>query len=228
MMQKAKLALAVAALITALPLLQGCVPAVVTGATVATMSAYDRRSTGIQTDDESAEWKAGASVPEQYKETAHVNFTAYNRRLLITGEVPTDDAKRIIGDQAARVAGIREVINETVVGPATSMSVRSNDSYLTSKVKARLVDAKEVSAFNIKVVTENGTTYLLGIVTEREAAVAATVASRTEGVRKVVKVFEVVSDTEAKRLDTLPNPARSDAPPPPPKPPAQPAPVENR
>jgi BON domain len=108
------------------------------------------------------------------------------------------------------------------------MSVRSNDSYLTSKVKARLVDAKEVSAFNIKVVTENGTTYLLGIVTEREAAVAATVASRTEGVRKVVKVFEVVSDAEAKRLDTLPNPARSDAPPPPPKPPAQPAPVENR
>lgn len=226
-MKKTGPILAVAALITALPVLQGCVPAVVTGATVATMSAYDRRSTGIQTDDESSEWKAAASVPEQYKEVAHVNFTAFNRRILITGEVPSEEARNIIGEQAARVAGVREVINEVVVGPVTSMSVRSNDSYITSKVKARLVDAKEVSAFNIKVVTENGTTYLMGIVTEREAAVAATVASRTEGVRKVVKVFELVSDAEAKRLDVLPNPARSDAPPPP-KPPAQPAPVENR
>jgi osmotically-inducible protein OsmY len=227
MMHKARLTLAAAALIAALPAMQGCVPAVVTGATVGVMSAYDRRSTGIQADDESTEWKAGAAIPEKYREASHVNFTAFNRRVLVTGEVPSEEAKRAIGAEVARLSGVREVINDLTIGPASSLSVRSNDSYITSKVKARLVDAKEVSAINIKVLTEQGTTYLMGIVSDREARVATSVASRTDGVRKVVNVMEIVSDADIKRLDVVPNPARSDAPPPP-KPAPQPAPVENR
>ena len=143
-MRNLKLALAVTTLVAALPFLAGCVPAVIaTGATVGVMSAQDRRSTGVQADDEGIEWKAAQSVPERYAAASHLNFTSFNQRLLITGEVPSEEAKAAIGEQAARIVGVKEVINDAVVGPASSLSVRSNDSYITSKVKARLVEREE-------------------------------------------------------------------------------------
>ena len=199
-------------LVAALPFLAGCVPAVIaTGATVGVMSAQDRRSTGVQTEDEGIEWKAAQSVPERYAAASHLNFTSFNQRLLITGEVPSEEAKAAIGEQAARIVGVKEVINEATVGPASSLSVRSNDSYITSKVKARLVDEKNLSAIHVKVVTESGVTYLMGIVSDREAKVAVTIARTTEGVRKVVNVMEVWSDAEISRLDTMPPGAASAA-----------------
>ncbi|MGV0951912.1 MAG: BON domain-containing protein [Azonexus sp.] len=220
-MQKAKLTIAAAALITALPLLQGCVPAVIaTGATVGVMSYQDRRPTAIQTEDESIEWKASRSVPEKYSAASHLNFTAFNRRLMITGEVPSEEAKNAIGEQAAKVAGVKDVFNEVTVGPASSLSTRSNDSYITSKVKGRLVDEKYLSAIHIKVVTEAGIAYLMGIVSERESKLAVTIASRTDGVRKVVNLFEVLGDAEIKRLDAPPGATKPAS--------EQPAPVENR
>jgi len=156
-MRNPRLALAVTALVAALPFITGCVPAVIaTGATVGVMSAQDRRSTGVQTDDEGIEWKAAQSVPERYAAASHLNFTSFNQRLLITGEVPSEEARTAIGQQGAQVLGVREVFNETTVGPASSLSVRSNDSYLTSKVKARLVDSNQISANHIKVLTERG------------------------------------------------------------------------
>ena len=223
-MRNPRLAFAAAALIAALPFLAGCVPAVIaTGATVGVMSAQDRRSTGVQADDEGIEWKAAQSVPERYSQASHLNFTSFNQRLLITGEVPSEEAKAAIGEQAARIVGVKEVINETTVGPASSLSVRSNDSYITSKVKARLVDEKNLSATHVKVVTESGVTYLMGIVNDREAKVAVTIARTTEGVRKVVNVMEVRSDAEISRLTTMPTMGTSA-----PAQPAQPAPVESR
>ena len=148
-----------AALIAALPFLAGCVPAVIaTGATVGVMSAQDRRSTGVQADDEGFEWKAAQSVPESYTAASHLNFTSFNQRLLITGEVPSEEAKTAIREQAARIVGVKEVINDAVVGPASSLSVRSNDSYITSKVKDRLVDEKSLSATQDKAATESGVT----------------------------------------------------------------------
>ena len=220
-MQKFKLTLAAAALITALPLLQGCVPAVIgAGAAAGVMTAHDRRSTGAQADDEGLEWKAAQQVPDAYKENAHVNFTAFNRRLLITGEVPSEEARNAIGERVGKLEGVKEVFNETVVGAASSLSTRTNDSYVTSKVKARLVDEKTISANHIKVVTEAGVVYLMGIVTEREGKVAVAVTRTTAGVRKVVNLTEVISDAEAKRLQTLPSAGTA--------PPSQPAPVENR
>jgi osmotically-inducible protein OsmY len=226
-MRNLKLALAVTTLVAALPFLAGCVPAVIaTGATVGVMSAQDRRSTGVQTDDEGIEWKAAQSVPERYAAASHLNFTSFNQRLLITGEVPSEEAKAAIGEQAARIVGVKEVINDAVVGPASSLSVRSNDSYITSKVKARLVDEKNLSANHVKVVTESGVTYLMGIVTDREAKVAVTIARTTEGVRKVVNVMEVRSDAEISRLSTMPTMGTSA--PAQPAQPAQPAPVESR
>jgi len=220
-MQKTKLSLAAATLIIALPMLQGCVPAVIVGgAAVGVMSASARRSTGTQADDETTEWKAANRIPVQFKDGSHVNFTSYNRNLLITGEVYNEDGKQAIGEAVSKIEGVRQVYNELLVGPTTSLTARSNDSFIDSKVKARLVDSNQISANHIKVVTERGTTYLMGMVTEREAKVAVAVARTTDGVRKVVNVLEVLSDDEIRRIDNSALGSRS-------RPPAS-APVENR
>ena len=221
-MKKTGLTLAAVTLLALLPVLQGCVPAaIVGGATVGTMSALDRRPTLVQTDDEAIEWKAAQALPEPFKATSHVNFTSFNRRLLITGEAPSEEAKAAIGEAARKVQGVREVINELGIGPASSLGSRSTDGYITSKVKARLVDAKEVSANQVKVVTERAHVYLMGLLTEQEAKVAVQVARTTTDVRRVINVIEVISPEEAKRLDLL---AKSSEP----KPAPAPAPVENR
>ena len=202
-MQKFKLSLAAMALLSALPLLQGCVPVVLAGGAAAgVMSAHDRRSTGVQTDDETTEWKAAQHVPEKFKAFSHLNFTSYNRRVLITGEVPSEEAKAIIGEQTGKLEGVKEVFNEVNIAGASSLGNRSNDSYITSKLKARLVDSNQLSANHVKVVTENGVAYLMGIVNDREAKVAVAIARTTDGVRKVVNVMEVVTEGDTRRIDT--------------------------
>ena len=219
-MQKAKLTLAAAALITVLPMLQGCVPAIIGGAAVGVMSAHDRRSTGTQADDETTEWKASNHVPDQYKTFSHINFTSYNRRVLITGEVPSDEAKSVIEAETRKLDGVREVYNELGIGPASTLGSRSTDSFIDSKVKARLVDSNQVSANHIKVVTERAVVHLMGIVNAREAKVAVDVARTTAGVRKVVNVLEVIGDDDTRRLDNQVIGARN--------PPPASAPVETR
>lgn len=221
-MHKLKLGLATVALISALPLLQGCVPAVIAGgAAVSVMSALDRRSTGVQADDETTEWKAIEHVPEKFKAFSHLNFTAYNRRVLITGEVPSDEAKSLIGEQVRQLPGVTQIFNEVNIAPASPLGNRSNDSYITSKLKARLVDSNQLSANHIKVVTENGVSYLMGIVNDREAKVAVAIARTTDGVRKVVNVMEVVTESDTRRIDSSSG-GRSRTPPP------QTVPVETR
>lgn len=219
-MQKAKLTLAAAALITLLPMLQGCVPVIVGGAAAGVMSAHDRRSTGTQADDETTEWKASNHVPDQYKTFSHINFTSYNRRVLITGEVPNEEAKTAIEAETRKLDGVREVYNELGIGPASSLGSRSTDSYIDSKVKARLVDSNQISANHIKVVTERAIVHLMGIVNAREAKVAVDVARTTSGVKKVVNVLEVVGDEDTRRLDNQTLGART--------PPPASAPVESR
>jgi osmotically-inducible protein OsmY len=219
-MQKTKLTLAAAALIVALPMLQGCVPMIIGGAAAGVMSAHDRRSSGTQADDETTEWKAGNHVPDQYKTFSHINFTSYNRRVLITGEVPNDEAKSAIEAETRRLDGVREVYNELGIGPASSLGSRSTDSYIDSKVKARLVDSNQISANHIKVVTERAIVHLMGIVNAREAKVAVDVARTTSGVTKVVNVLEIVGDDDTRRLDNQVMGART--------PPPASAPVETR
>ena len=210
---KTRLSISLIALALALPALQGCVPAVIaTGAAVGAMSIHDRRSTGTQTDDETTEWRARNRIPEQYKAQSRVNFTSYNRRLLITGEVPNEEAKSAIEAEARKIEGVRESYNELVVGPISTLAQRSNDSFIDSKVKARLVDSNQVSANHIKVVTERGATYLMGVVNEREAKVAISVARTTAGVRKVVNILEVMADEDIRRLDEQALGARKTAP----------------
>lgn len=181
--------------------LQGCIPLFVGGAGVAVAMTADRRSSGAYVDDESIEWKAGKWINDRLGDKVHVNATAFNRKLLLTGEAFNEESREEAGRIAATVETVREVVNELRVAPTSSLSARANDSYISSKVKARFVDQKDFHIQQVKVVTEAGTTYLMGLVTEREGTAATEIARTTKGVQKVVRVFEYISEEEARRLD---------------------------
>ncbi len=173
-----------------LPAMQGCVPvaAVVGGATVGSIN--DRRTSGTQIDDEGMELRASNRISERYGDRVHVNVISFNRSILLTGEVPNDQAKAEIEKLVSGMPNVRGVTNELVVAGSSALTSRANDSYLTSKVKARFVDTNHFNPFHVKVVTENSTVYLIGIVTEAEAKSATDIARTTGGVRKVVRLFE--------------------------------------
>ena len=182
-------------------LLQGCLPMLAASAGAGAMAAYDRRSLGTQTDDETIEWKASARTSEKFSENTHVNFASFNRKVLITGEVPSAQATADIERIVSGVPQVQGIYNELVVGEVSSFSTRSNDSYLTTRVKSRFIDSGKVNTVFVKVVTENGVVYLLGVVTRQEADAAIQVARTTSGVRKVVTLLEVIPDAEARKLD---------------------------
>lgn len=198
-----RLLLAAALGASLVPSLQGCFPIVATGVAVGVMSAMDRRTVGAQADDEAFEWKAQSLISERIGDKAHVNATSYNRKVLLTGEVPNEEARAQIADITRGITNVAGVYNEVRISPASTLSARGNDSYITSKIKARLVDAKQVSTNHVKVVTEGGVAYLMGIVNDGEAQAAIQTARTTDGVRKVVNLFEVVSQAETRRLDAL-------------------------
>lgn len=181
------------AIVAMLPLTSGCVPVLLAGgATAGYMFAEDRRTSGVYVEDQSLELRASSRIKEKHPGQVHVNVTSFNRVLLLTGEVPSEEAKAAITETAKSIENVRSVQNETQVAGVSSMSARANDSYLTSKVKTRLVGTKDISADHIKVVTENNVVYLMGLVTHREADLASEVARQTAGVLKVVKVFEYI------------------------------------
>ncbi len=189
-MQKLLLALVLAA--TCLPL-TGCFPLVATGVGVGAMMIDDRRSSGAYIEDEVIENKVLIRLSEKLDARAHVNITSFNRVVLLTGEVPDESAKRIAEEVARSQANVRNVVDELVVGPYSAFSARSNDAIVTSKVKARFVDANKFSPNHVKVVTENGVVYLMGLVKPQEAVDAAEIARHTSGVTRVVKVFEYIN-----------------------------------
>jgi osmotically-inducible protein OsmY len=151
--------------------------------------AEDRRTVGTMTEDQGIELRAASRLDDKLR-TSHINVTSYNRLALLTGEVPNaasrEDAERI----ARGVENVRGIFNELQVSGNSSLTVRSNDSYITSKVKARFVDAQKFSAVHVKVVTENSIVYLMGLVRRAEADAATEVARTTGGVQKVVRLFE--------------------------------------
>jgi osmotically-inducible protein OsmY len=184
-------------LIAAAWALQGCVPLVIgAGGAAAYSSLEDRRTTGIQIEDEAIETRASNRVSDRFGSRVHVNVTSYNRVALLTGEVP-DDAARAEAEKIVRaVPNVREVTNDLQVAGISSYPARANDAYLTTKVRGRLFDTKRVSPVHLKVVTEAGAVYLMGVVTEAEAEEAVDIARNTGGVRKVVKVFEYCKATD--------------------------------
>ena len=174
--------------------LSGCVPLVVGAAVGGTaLVATDRRSVGAQTDDEAIELKIANHIGTGYGDRVHVDVTSYNGIVLLTGEVPTPDIVASIGDVARTTAKVRVVHNEIVVAAASPLGSRSNDSYITSKVKTRFVEKNKFSATHVKVVTDRQVVYLMGLVKRDEADNAAQIASTTEGVLRVVKLFEPIS-----------------------------------
>jgi len=184
-------ALGWASLALAAALLGGCAAVVVgAGGAAAYGALEDRRTAGSQLEDESNELRAVNRIAERFPEGVHVNITSFNRAVLLTGEVPDAATRDAIEKIAAGLPNVRNVANELEVAGVASITSRSNDSLITSKVKVRLLDAKRVNPTHVKVVTEAGVVYLMGIVTEQEANDAVEVARTTGGVRKVVKMFE--------------------------------------
>jgi osmotically-inducible protein OsmY len=177
--------------------LGGCVALALGGAAVGTaMVVTDRRTTGVQVEDQSIELKSRTRIREAVADRGHINTTSFNRMVLITGEVASE-ADRVAVEQAiARIENVRSTVNDLAVMEPTSLAQRSADTILTSKVKATFVDAKDLQSQAIKVVTERGTVYLLGRVTEREASRAAELARSISGVQKVVRVFEILTEAE--------------------------------
>lgn len=177
-------------LVFMLPALQGCFPVVAGGAGAGVLVAEDRRTAGAFVEDEGIEFKAMDRVSNKFGDQVHVNVTSYNRNVLLTGEVPAADIKQEAEKIVKGLPNVRNVTNELAVSGLSSMLSRSNDTYLTSKVKARFIDANKFQANHVKVVTENSTVYLLGVVKRKEAEDAVEIARSTSGVQKVVKVFE--------------------------------------
>lgn len=184
--------LTITALGLALLQLQGCVPAVAVGAGAGVMMAADRRSAGMYLEDQEIELRAANRIREAYPGKANVSVTSFNRNILLTGQVPDAAAKQKVAEIARGVNNVRTVYDETVVGPVSSLTSRSNDAYITTKVKTRFLDAKRFQANHVKVVTENGVVYLMGLVLPQEAEDAAQIASTTSGVSKVVRIFEYI------------------------------------
>jgi osmotically-inducible protein OsmY len=183
--------LPVLAILLALPALQGCVGLAVTGAAAGVMMIDDRRTTGVYVEDENIEWKALAVTTDRFK-GSHINTTAYNRKVLLTGEVPTEDVKKAVEDAVKAIPSVREVANELQVSGNSSLTSRGNDSIITSNVKARMVGNGKFSTNHVKVVTEAGTVHLMGLVTQVEGEAAVEIARSTSGVTRVVKVFEYI------------------------------------
>jgi osmotically-inducible protein OsmY len=185
---------------TALTLLQGCVPLIIGGAVVGgTLVATDRRTSGIQLEDEGITLRGANRMRETLLERAHVNINSYNRQVLLTGEVPTEEDKKLAEQAMGRVENVQKIINELAVLGNSSITQRSSDSLVTGRVKASLVDAKDLYANSFKVVTERGIVYLMGRVTAREATRATEIARSTSGVQKVVRIFETITNEELER-----------------------------
>jgi osmotically-inducible protein OsmY len=180
--------------------LQGCVEMAVGTAVVGTLAATDRRTFGAQTEDKAIVFKGETRIPNLVGSAGHVNVASFNRKVLLTGEVRDEAMKAAVEREVAAIEGVQSIVNDLEVAPLSSFSSRSNDSLITGKVKASFVDAKDLYANSIKVVTERGTVYLMGRVTQREGQLAAEVARGIGGVKKVVKVFEYISEDDLRQL----------------------------
>jgi len=199
------LAATLLAIAVASPLLTGCAPLIVGGAMVSgALVATDRRTTGTQLEDEGIEFKANARLRDGLGEKAHLSVNSYNRVALVTGEVASEADRARVDQWVAGVENVQKVLNETVVAAASTVGSRSNDVVLTGKVKAKLIDARDLISNAFQVVVERGTVYLMGRVTEREASRASELARTVSGVNKVVRAFDVISEEELARISPKP------------------------
>lgn len=185
--------------------LSACAPLVVGGAVVGGMVATDRRSSGAQLDDESIELRGANRIRDAMGSRVRVNLTSYNRQVLLTGETPNESDRQRVEQIVAGMDNVRAVVNELVIMDSPNLQQRSADALVTGKVKASMVDSKDVFANAFKVVTERGTVYLMGRVTQREADRATEVTRGVSGVRRVVRILEIISEAELQSLRLQPD-----------------------
>ena len=196
-----RLALTVCAAALLSGALTACVPLLLGGAVGGgTLIATDRRTSGTQLEDEGIELRALSRLRNALGERSHVNLTSYNRQVLLTGEVANAQDKQQIEQTVAGVENVSTIVNELAIMGNSTLTQRSSDALVTGRVKATLVDARDLSANAFKVVTERGTTYLMGRVTQREADRGTEVVRATPGVQKVVRMFEIITEQELARL----------------------------
>jgi osmotically-inducible protein OsmY len=180
--------------------LTACVPLVIGGAAAGgALVATDRRTSGAQLEDEGIELRANSRIRSSVGDQTHVNVTSYNRQALITGEAPNEQQKQLVEQIVKGTDNVSSVVNEMTIGPVSSLSRRSQDAYISGRVKASILDSKDLFLNAFKVFTENGTVYLMGRVTQREADRVTTIARSTSGVSKVIRVFEIVTEDELVR-----------------------------
>lgn len=185
--------------------LSGCAPLLMGGAAVGTaLVVTDRRTSGTQVDDQTIELRSAARLNEALGDRAHINVSAYNRQVLMTGEVATDALRQQAEQIVSRVDNVRSVVNELAVMPSSSLVQRSNDAFISGKVRASFVDASDLQANVFTVVTERGTVYLMGRVSPREADRATSIARQISGVQRVVRVFEVMTPEETRAAGLAP------------------------
>lgn len=183
----------IATILALSPLLQSCLPLIVgAGVGAGVMMADDRRTGATVLEDQTIEVKIKNRIKEKYEDQLHVSITSFNRFVLLTGEAPTEEIKQDLTIVALEVQNVRNVQNEVIVAGKSSLTSRSSDALLTSRIKGRLTQNPDVSANHVKVVTEDGTAFLMGLVTRAEAESAAQTAATTSGAQRVVKVFEYI------------------------------------
>lgn len=185
--------------------LSACAPMIVGGAVMGSFVATDRRTTGTQVEDEGIELRSANRLRDNLGERAHINVTSFNRQVLLTGEAATAKDKALAEQVVSKVENVRAIVNEIGVAGNASLSQRTNDTITTGRVKAGLVDTKDLFANAFKVVTDRGTVYLMGRVTQREATRATDIARSTPGALKVVRVLEIITEEELQ--DLMPKPA---------------------
>ena len=176
--------------------LTACAPLLVGGAVMTGISASDRRTTGSQIEDERIESRGAARLREHLGERVHINITSYNRQVLLTGEVPNEQDKQLAEQVVSRIENVRTITNELGVLGHSTLTQRSSDTLVTGRVKANLIDAKDLNSSAFKVVTERGVVFLFGRVTPREADRATDITRRTSGVQKVVRLFELITEED--------------------------------
>lgn len=196
-----RMAVVALGLVAGAALLPACAPLAVGGAALTgTMVAVDRRSSGTQLDDQAIELRAGNRVSEQMGSRVRVNVTSYNRWVLLTGEVMNARDKELVEGVVRQVGNVQQVYNELDIANSPTFSEKAEDTLLTGKVKAALVENKQVSANAFKVVSERGSVFLMGRVTQKEADIASQVVRTTKGVKRVVRILEIISEEELARI----------------------------
>lgn len=173
-------------------LLQGCAPAVVGGAATGASVAYDRRTTGTVIDDQGIEFKASYALfnNKEIYDQSHINVTSYNGVVLLTGETPSESLKQKVTAEIKKIPKVRRIHNELAIAAPSALPSRSSDSWITSKVKAKMTTDEQTDPFHVKVVTERGIVYLMGLLSRAEADRAVNLVKNTAGVQRVVKIFE--------------------------------------